>query len=92
MAACDARWPVCQEFNSRWNAVLKKNRAPFLHMKDFAGSRGPYKAWTEAQRRASMGDCLAMLDGLVIDMYAAVLRPADPCAVPQCRDALWPML
>jgi hypothetical protein len=77
MAACDARWPVWQEFNRRWSAALANHGAPFLHMKDFAGLRGPYGGWEERQRKALMADCLGALDGLAIDMTAVVARPAD---------------
>jgi hypothetical protein len=87
MAACDARWPVWQEFNRRWTAALQRHATPYLHMKEFTGFRGPYKGWTEAQRRGLMADCLAALDGLTIDMMSAVMKPADFEALPPDQQA-----
>jgi hypothetical protein len=46
-------------------------------MKEFSGSRGPFKGWTEARRRRLMRDCLYTLDGLEIIMMSSVLRDAD---------------
>lgn len=82
MAACDARWSEWQVFNERWRSALAESGAPFLHMKDFAGSRGPYRGWTELQRRKLMSGCLASIDGLKIHMFAAVMRCADFFALP----------
>ncbi len=77
MAACDARWAEWQVFNERWSSALRDCGAPFLHMKDFAGSRGPYRGWTESHRRKLLAACLETLDGLKIQMFAAVMRGAD---------------
>src|SRR5437762_3556255 len=49
---------VWSELNRRWPAALRKSNAPFLHMKDFAGFRGPYIGWTEKQRRTLLQDCI----------------------------------
>ena len=58
MGACDADPADWLEFERRWRIVLEENRAPYLHMKEFSGFRGPYKGWTEQQRRKLMSDCL----------------------------------
>jgi hypothetical protein len=65
---------------------LAKNAAPYLHLKEFTGCRGPYKGWTEEQRRRLLSDCLGCLNGLVIDMMAGVLRPADIELTPEIEE------
>lgn len=39
MAAYIGDYVVWKFFDRAWNAALKKHHVPFLHMKDFAGSR-----------------------------------------------------
>lgn len=77
MGACDADPADWLEFERRWRIALEENRVPYLHMKEFSGSRGPYKGWTEQQRRRLMSDCLYTLVDTEIIMMSAVMRAAD---------------
>jgi hypothetical protein len=77
LAASVADWPVWRVFNTRWNQALVTHGAPYLHMREFAHSLGPFKGWTESRRRELMRDCLAAAEGLNIVHIAAAMRVAD---------------
>lgn len=57
--------------------MLANHSAPYLHMREFAHSRGAYAGWNERQRRALLAGALDAIDGLGIVMIGAVMRVAD---------------
>jgi hypothetical protein len=54
-AATPEAWKA---FEERWETVLKKHGAPFLHMKELKQLRGPYEGWTEQQAQALLVDLM----------------------------------
>jgi len=58
MAACVGRYDQWKTFDQQWNAALAKHNAPYLHMREYAHSIGPFEGWKEPQRRGLMADCL----------------------------------
>lgn len=77
MAFWVGRWDQWKEFNRRWQRALAANGAPYLHMREYAHSRGAFEGWNENRRVALMRDCLACLDDLRIVVCAACMRVAD---------------
>lgn len=77
MAACDADPETWIEFDRRWRGTLVESKAPFLHMREFAGRREAFKGWTEAERKKLMHNCLQALDGLEIIMLSTVIKDSD---------------
>jgi hypothetical protein len=39
-------------FSREWGKVLKEYQIPYLHMKEFAFSKGPFQGWSESRRKA----------------------------------------
>ena len=83
----DAEWAA---FDSNWNAALSRHGAPYLHMREFAHFGGPFKRWTEEQRRALMRDCLGAMNDLPVVMFAAGMRSADFYRLPVDRTVCQP--
>jgi hypothetical protein len=77
MAACVGRYDQWKMLDQQWNAALAKHRAPYLHMREFAHSIGPFKEWTEPQRRGLMADCLAAVTASRLVLATACVRVAD---------------
>lgn len=74
IAAYLADHTVWRAFDPAWNAVLKTHSVPFLHMKDFAGSRAGFKGWSEARRRALLKDLLDVIDQFPMTATGAAMR------------------
>lgn len=62
-AAVVATHDVWSRFERAWNAVMRQHGVPYLHMREFTQSVGPYEKWKspdrEPERRAFLRDCLA---------------------------------
>lgn len=67
-------WPV---FSDNWRTALHESGAPYLHMREFAHSVGPYASWTERQRRGLMSGCLAAINATRAVAVGAVLQVDD---------------
>jgi len=57
--APDEAWP---QFADNWNAALRAHHAPYLHMREFAHTQGPYRGWTESQRRGLLAACVTAVN------------------------------
>jgi hypothetical protein len=77
MAACVGRYDQWKTFNEQWKAALATHGAPYLHMREFAHSIGPFENWTEPQRRGLMADCLKAVTASRLVFAAACIRVAD---------------
>lgn len=62
-AAVVATDDVWSRFERSWHAVMRQHGVPYLHMREFTPSVGPYEKWKapnkEPERRAFLSDCLA---------------------------------
>jgi hypothetical protein len=58
-------------------SALAAHGAPYLHMREFAHSIGPFARWTETQRRDLMADCLAAVTASRLVFAVACIRVAD---------------
>jgi len=77
MAACLAEEERWRTFDGLWRTALAVSHAPYLHMREFTTFRGPFKGWTERQRRKLMTDLLNVVEDVQIRMMSVVLRSAD---------------
>ena len=77
MAACVGRYDQWKTFDQQWNAALAKHNAPYLHMREYAHSIGPFEGWKEPQRRGLMADCLAATTASRLVFAVACVRVTD---------------
>lgn len=61
-------------FNERWNAALAEAGAPYLHMREFAHSQGPYRGWTEDRRRLLMSGVVEAITTSTLVAVAAAMN------------------
>ncbi|MFZ0478233.1 MAG: DUF3800 domain-containing protein [Terriglobales bacterium] len=50
-----------KRFSREWEKVLQEYKVPYLHMKEFAFSRGPFEGWKESQRRSLLSRLLFLI-------------------------------
>jgi len=48
-------------FRESGKKVLQEYKVPYLHMKEFAFSRGPFEGWKESQRRSLLSRLLFLI-------------------------------
>lgn len=64
-------------FDRAWSDALIQSGAPYLHMREFAHSIGPFTGWTEAQRRALLHSCVSAINETGLIAVGAVLSVQD---------------
>jgi hypothetical protein len=64
-------------FDVAWQDTLNNCNAPYLHMREFAHSLGPYEGWTEEQRRSLLRGCVSAIKVAQAVAIGAVLDVAD---------------
>jgi hypothetical protein len=64
-----------EDFELRWDRLLKLHSIPYFHMKEFAPSVGAFSSWKddENRRRELVQDICAMIDGLGVRSVSASL-------------------
>lgn len=68
--AAESEW---KQFDNQWQSVLKKNNAPYLHMREFAHFRGPFEGWTEKSRRTFLEQCVITINSFHAIAIGAVM-------------------
>jgi hypothetical protein len=77
MSACFGLAHDWAAFDDRWRKALADNLAPYLHMREFAHRRGPFKGWEEERRRALMAACLDAVAQSALALSGVVIRCGD---------------
>lgn len=72
-----------EPFSAAWRCALQETGAPFLHMRQFAHARGPYKGWTEERRRSLLAACVSAIKTSRATAVGAVLSVDDFNALPE---------
>src|ERR1700704_2413132 len=57
-------------FSRNWKKVLNEYKVPYLHMKEFAFFKGPFKEWTEDDRKAFLGQLLFVITSASKQIYS----------------------
>ena len=70
----DLEWA---RFDKQWQSALEKNGAPYLHMREFAHFRGPFREWTEKKRRSLLGQCVAAINSVHAIAVGAAMSVED---------------
>lgn len=70
-------------FTPLWQQALEENSVPYLHMREFAHSRGPYSGWNEEQRRSLMRACVGAINSVHAVAVGAAMSMDDYNALPE---------
>lgn len=76
-------------FDSMWRDALREAGAPYLHMREFAHSLGPFSGWAEARRRGLLAGCITAINSVPATAVGATMSTACFAALPEeARSAL----
>src|SRR5664280_2790601 len=75
------------EFESEWRLALANLGLPMFHMTDFANGVGPYRFWSEPQRRIRLGRLIEVINRNVVASFGVVIptEPFDRLFSPKAR-------
>jgi hypothetical protein len=73
LVASAERW---ERFRTDWSAALAEFGVSALHMREFAHRLGPFRGWSEEQRRAFLSRLLAVVDELRPLIFGSVIALA----------------
>jgi hypothetical protein len=64
-------------FETQWRAALENLGLPMFHMTSFANGVGPYRQWSEPQRRIRLGRLIDIIHANVLGSFGVVV-PTEP--------------
>jgi hypothetical protein len=64
-------------FDDQWRNALNRHGAPYLHMREFAHSRGPFQGWTEDRRQGLLGECVTAINSIRAIAVGAAMSVED---------------
>jgi hypothetical protein len=77
IAAFAAEADVWSKFDGDWRRVLQSADAPYLHMREFAHSRGVYLGWDEGRRRQLLAGAVEAINANGLKAIGAAISVAE---------------
>jgi hypothetical protein len=75
IAGCVSPIQAWEDFEPEWKAVLAKFEVPYLHMREYAHSEGPFKKWrgNEAVRKDFLAALMDIMDRHVLSVIGTTI-------------------
>jgi hypothetical protein len=67
----------CSKFEQMWKDTLEETGAPYLHMREFAHSLGPFEGWSEERRKKLLAGCIGAIRSTKLRAVGAILCIED---------------